>query len=204
MKPEFNINLEQILLGKDTVVLDLGCGDRPHPGRIGIDRLSLPGVDIVADLEEGLHFLPENSIDSIYSKSFLEHIENLDNLMREIWRVLKPNGTKHLFVPHFSNPYFYSDYTHKHFFGLYSFEYFSKNQKHFHRKVPSFYHADINFNTEMVILKFTSPWRLRNLIKRGCEKIFNFKPGWQEFYEENLCYVFPCYGIQATLRAIKE
>src|SRR5215211_3969719 len=94
-------------------ILELGCGTTKQQGRIDIDRRQLPGVDIVADLEYGLPFLPENSADAIYSESFLEHIDDFQLLMHEIWRVLKPTGKKHLFVPHFSNPYYYSDYTHR-------------------------------------------------------------------------------------------
>ncbi len=203
MEALIKIDLAKALAGPEAVAVDLGCGERAHPGRIGIDRLDLPGVDIVADLEDGLPFLPDNSVDSFHSKSFLEHIDALDLIMREMWRALKPTGRVYLFVPHFSNPYYYSDYTHKRFFGLYSFEYFSKAQNRFHRKSPSFY-QDFGFETEEILLEFTSPWRLRKIGKRLAQKLFNLSPGWQEFYEENLCYLIPCYGIRATLKPIKS
>ena len=48
--------------------------------------------------------------------------------MREITRVLKKNGKANIFVPHFSNPYYYSDYTHKRFLGLYTFYYFVETE----------------------------------------------------------------------------
>lgn len=203
MNPLIKIDLNSRLAGPDAILVELGCGNKAQPNRIGIDRLNLPGVDIVADLEQGLSFLPDNSVDRIYSKSVLEHIDNLEGLMREIWRVLKASGRNELFVPHFSNPYYYSDYTHRRFFGLYSFEYFSKEQKHFHRKVPSFY-QDIDFETESMTLQFTSPWKWRKPVKVLAQKIFNLNAWWQEFYEENLCYLVPCHGIHATLRPIKK
>lgn len=202
MKPIFRVEVEAILKSKSSIVLELGCGKKQNSDRIGIDRLHLPEVDIVADLEDGLPFFPDNSVNMIYSKSVLEHINNLDMLMRDIWRVLKPDGRKYLFVPHFSNPYYYSDYTHKHFFGLYSFEYFSKSQTRFRRKVPNFYH-DFSFRTEELTLVFSYPWRTRKLVKRISQRLFNLNAGWQEFYEENFCYIIPCYGIQATLRPEK-
>jgi predicted SAM-dependent methyltransferase len=71
------------------VIIELGCGPTKRSGRIDTDRLSLPGVDIVADIERGLPFLPENSVDETYSESFAEHIEEIENLMRKIARVLK-------------------------------------------------------------------------------------------------------------------
>lgn len=203
VNPIFRIDLEKVLNGSSPVLLELGCGQKNVSGRICIDHLDMPHVDIVADLEAGLPFFPDNSVDAVYSKSFLEHITNLDQLMYDIWRILKPGGRKHLFVPHFSNPYYYSDYTHKRFFGLYSFEYFSGSQKRFYRKVPSFYH-DYGFVTEKIRLVFTSPWKGRKLFKRFFGTVFNINAGMQEFYEENLCYIIPCYGIQAELRPEKD
>ncbi len=202
MKPVFHIDLDDILNSSSPVILELGCGERQSAERIGIDCLDLPGVDIVADLEQGLPFLPDNSVDAIHSRSFLEHIDNLETLMYHIWRVLKPEGKKYLFVPHFSNPYYYSDYTHQRFFGLYSFEYFSKSQSRFKRKVPAFYHH-FSFQTESLVLTFRSSWLGRRFIRRMAQKLFNTSTAWQEFYEENLCYLIPCYGIHATLRPEK-
>lgn len=203
MKPSYKINLEEILKHHGPIILELGSGEKKWSGRICIDKLDMPNVDIVTDLEEGFPFLPDNSVDAIYSKSFLEHIDHFDLLMQEIWRVLKPDGRKYLYVPHFSNPYYYSDYTHKRFFGLYTFEYFSHHQTRFKRKVPSFY-QDYGFVTEEIALVFTSPWKGRKLFKRLFQKFINLHPWLMEFYEENLCYLIPCYALQVTLRPIKD
>ena len=113
-----NVNIEKILASSEPLVIDLGCGRKKKEGRIAIDKVDLPHVDIVADIEEGLPFLPNNSVNEIHCKSVLEHIDNFEYLMREILRVLKQDGKAHIFVPHFSNPYYYSDYTHKRHFGL--------------------------------------------------------------------------------------
>ncbi|SMC45746.1 Methyltransferase domain-containing protein [Desulfocicer vacuolatum DSM 3385] len=203
MEPVFKIDLEKMLSNSPKIILELGSGKKKKPGRILIDKVDMPHIDIITDLEEGLSFLPDNSIDEIHSKSLLEHIDNFDLLMREIWRVLKPSGKKYLYVPHFSNPYYFSDYTHKRFFGLYSFEYFSK-QQHFKRKVPSFYNNQNEFKTQEITLIFTSPWKPRKLLKRVFQKIVNLHPWFMEFYEENLCYIIPCYALKATLKPIKS
>lgn len=123
------------------VVIELGCGRQKQiKNAITIDIIDLPHIDIIADLNKGLWFLPDNSVDEIYSFHFLEHVENFELFMKEIYRVLKKGGKKIGTVPHFSNPYFYSDYTHHNFFGLYTFSYFSKT-KYFKREVPSFYNS---------------------------------------------------------------
>jgi len=121
MEPIVRCDLEQALAGGGPVVVELGCGARKTPGRIGIDCVDLPEVDIPADLEEGVTFLPDDSLDEMHAEHVLEHVEQFEPLIREIVRVLKRGGTCRARVPHFSNPYGYSDYTHKRTFGLYSF-----------------------------------------------------------------------------------
>lgn len=158
-------------------------------------------MDIVADLEKGLPFLPDACADEIHCVSVLEHIDNFELLMREIVRVLKPNGAAHVFVPHFSNPYFYSDPTHRRFFGLYSFYYFVDASRQLKRKVPNFY-TDIRINIISVRLVFRSEFWLRKRIKKLTGFVFNLHPWLQEFYEENLCYLFPCYGIEVVFSPV--
>lgn len=182
----------------DQVIVELGCGPKKAPGRIGVDMVALPGVDIVADLENGLRFLEDNSVDELHARSLLEHIENFAQLMEEIMRVVKNDGKVHIFVPHFSNPFFYSDYTHSKFFGLYTFYYFVNHGKQLRRKVPTFY-GDLRFEVVSLRLIFRSRFRGIRLLKKMLEKIINSNSWFQEFYEENLCYFFPCYGIEVVL-----
>jgi predicted SAM-dependent methyltransferase len=113
------IDINRKLKNRDKIILELGCGNRKKQERINIDKLDLEGVDIVADLEKGFSFFPDSCVDEIHSKSLFEHIENFEFFMEEIYRILKPGGKVFIFVPHFSNPYFYSDPTHKRFMGFY-------------------------------------------------------------------------------------
>lgn len=194
MQPLLKIDLNQALNNKP-VILELGCGRNKRHGVIGIDRIDLPGVDIVADIEDGLDFIPDGSVDEIYAHSCFEHIQNFEKLMSEVVRVLKKDGRAFVYVPHFSNPYYYSDPTHIRFFGLYSFYYFADSKHQLRRKVPSYY-----FKTKIRIISqkliFDSPFLLRKIIKRVIGVIFNLSRFSQEFYEENLCYIFPCYAIE--------
>ena len=193
------ISLEQVLNGGKPVIIELGCGPRKKEGRIGVDAIDLPNVDIVADLEKGLSFLPDKSVDQIHCRSLLEHIENFDDLVGEIVRVLKTDGTAHIFVPHFSNPYYYSDFTHKRFFGLYSFYYFVDHEHQLRRKVPNFY-TDIRIRISSQRLIFRSSFKLLNPIKKLFGWFINLHTRLQEYYEENLCYLFPCHGIEVVFK----
>ena len=195
MPPILKIDLDAIVKSGERVVLELGCGPNKTPGRIGIDLLDLPGVDIVADIDEGLGFLPDSSVDAIYSESFFEHVGDLQRLMAEVVRVLKPDGYNWMFVPHFSNPYYYSDYTHKSFFGLYTLRYFCAPEHQLQRKVPAFY-SSVRIRVVSQRLIFFSNFRGIRFLKKVFQKLINSSPWWQEFYEENLCYFIPCYGME--------
>lgn len=203
MEPRIKIDLERVLSGHEPVIIDLGCGEKRRPGRIGIDRLDLPSADIVADLEAGLPFLPDCSVDEIHCRSFLEHVENFEFLLAEMIRVLKEDGRAYIFVPHFSNPYYYSDYTHKRPFGLYTFYYFVDREKQPSRKVPCFY---TNTRVEILSLKlkFRSPVRILHWCRKLIGTIINLHPALQEFYEAGLCYLVPCDGVEIILRPARS
>ena len=113
---------------------------------------------------------------------------------------MKPQGKLELVVPHFSNPFFYSDPTHRRFFGLYTFSYIAKDNI-FTRKVPQ-YGWDSMFILEDVDLHFKSsrPFYGRHGIKKLLGMVFNSCTYLKEFYEENLCYVFPCYEVRYVIR----
>jgi len=193
------IDLESALSRHDPVIIELGCGPRKRAGRIGIDRLDLPQVDIVADLEAGLKFLPDRSVDEIHCRSFLEHVQNFEHLFAEMVRVLKDDGRACIFVPHFSNPYYYSDYTHKRPFGLYTFYYFTDPENQPRRKVPSFY-TSTRVEILSVRLKFRSAFRILHWPRKLFAAIINLHPALQELYEAGLCYLVPCDGIEVVLR----
>ena len=186
----------------DPVIVELGCGPCKKAGRIGVDMVDLPGVDIVADLEQGLPFFEDDSVDELHARSLMEHVDDFPMLMREIMRVMKKGGKVHIFVPHFSNPFFYSDYTHSKFFGLYTFYYFVDQDKQLRRKVPTFY-GDLRVEVVSLKLLFRSRFRGIRLFRRLFEKLINRNTWLQEFYEENLCYAVPCYGIDVVLSPVK-
>jgi SAM-dependent methyltransferase len=183
------------------VMLDLGCGQRKcSPQAIGIDALDYESVDVVGDVFAVLQAFPDSSVDSVYSSHFFEHLENWPELLEELARVMKPGAVADIVVPHFSNPYFYSDPTHRTFFGLYTFSYVSRDNL-LRRKVPT-YQRELKFELTDASLRFASPFYLRLPVKFLIGKILNATRFTKEFYEENLCYIFPCYDIRYRLRRL--
>jgi SAM-dependent methyltransferase len=180
--------------------LELGCGPRKrHPEAVGIDAIDYDCVDVVGDVFEVLGRIPDHQIGAVYSYHFFEHISDLPLLLREVGRVLVPSGSLGLVVPHFSNPYFYSDYTHRRFFGLYSLSYLSEDPL-FKRRVPN-YGQQSDFRLDRVDLIFRScpPFYGRHAFKKLLQFIFNLNGYMRELYEENFCYLFPCYEVSFKL-----
>jgi len=185
--------------------LELGCGNRKrHEDAVGIDILEYEGVDIQGDIYDVLKKIPDNRISAVYSYHFFEHVNNVEKLLAEVDRVLIVGGRFIVVVPHFSNPYFYSDYTHLNFFGLYSFSYFSQDHI-FSRKVPH-YQKNINFKLQAVKLIFKSPkpFYFRWGIKKIAQFFFNLNTYLKELYEEFFCYLIPCYEIKFVIKKITD
>jgi SAM-dependent methyltransferase len=189
------IDISKRLSGPGPVVIDLGCGNKKKEGAVGIDTVELPNVDITADIERGLGFLPDDSVDKIYCRSVLEHIENIELIMSEMVRILKKDGRACIYVPHFSNPYYYSDYTHKRHFGLYTFYYFVDEKYQLKRKVPAFY-SNIRIKILSITYKFRSPFWLCDKLKKLFGRLVNLSGCTKEFYEQSLCYLCPCDGME--------
>jgi SAM-dependent methyltransferase len=184
----------------DRITLELGCGpSKRDPAAIGIDLLDFPGVDLVGDVYAALAMLPPASVDAIYTAHFLEHLPDLPALLLEAARVLKPAARFTIVVPHFSNPFYYSDPTHRTPFGLYTMAYFC-SQTILRRGVPR-YGFDLPLALDSVRLEFKSypPRYVRHAFKRMIGALVNSSIFATEFYEENFCWLVPCYEVRYQL-----
>lgn len=184
------------------VILELGCGpNRRHKNSITIDLLSYPGVDIVGDVLSCLLAAPDASVDLITSSHFFEHVEDTSSLMTQIVRVLKVGGELEITVPHFSNPYFYSDPTHRQTYGLYSFSYLVQDPI-LKRRVPT-YGSIMPMRLVDIQLGFKAspPFYFRHIFRKLLGFVVNISTYTKELYEDSLCYMFPCYEI--TFRIIR-
>jgi predicted SAM-dependent methyltransferase len=186
---------------KAPIDIEIGCGPRKkNPDAVGIDIQDHAAVDIVGDAVEVLSRLPDNSVREIYASHVLEHIENPRDLVQQIARVLVVGGVAKIIVPHFSNPFFYSDPTHRIFFGLYTFSYWAQ-ENIFYRRVPTYAKID-GLHLSAIKLVFSSyhPRYFRHAIKKIVEGLVNCTVWGQEFYEENLCYFIPCYELDFEIK----
>ena len=180
--------------------LELGCGRaKRHPGAVGVDLLDDPAVDVVGDALEVLRSLPDGSVSEIYSEHFMEHLDDPLTLLREGARVLESGGCFRAVVPHFSSPVFYSDPTHRAYFGLYTFSYWVRSNL-FRRGVPDYGGLPMALQSARHNFKSSRPFYVRHAIKKVLSSWVNLSGWTQEFYEENLCWILPCYEVDFVLR----
>lgn len=183
------------------VRLELGCGDRrSDPAAITVDIRDADAVDVVGDVLEVLSVIPDGSVDEVYSSHLAEHLADLGRLLREIGRVLKPGGTARTIVPHFSNPYFYSDPTHRSRFGLYTFSYYV-NDRVLRREVPRYEPCEgLTLTGVRLVFKSSRVFPAQAAVRRIFEAVVNCSTYALEVYEANLCYLVPCYEIRYDVR----
>lgn len=127
------------------LVIDLGCGWLKYPATMEKPHLKLEGVigvdlckynnDVVADALKAP--LRNEIADMVVMSQLLEHVDAV-SLIREAWRILKPNGTLYLATPN----------------ALYVF-----------RILRALYHKEANPYPEHIQI-FTAP-ELRNLLRRN-------------------------------------
>lgn len=97
--PAVRRTLQQLVaqLGPGGVGLNIGAGDTRFPGVVNLEISPRPNVDIVGYGSE----LPfqDGAVDLVIMQEVLEHVADFQELLTEVWRVLKPGGRFYCQVP---------------------------------------------------------------------------------------------------------
>ena len=192
--------------------VNLGSGTSLKHGYINVDTLEIDNnvsrefSFVRSDAREYVRSLRQSSVEEFYSRHFFEHLEfseavELIELMRDRLHI---GGRIVIVVPHWSNPYYWSDPTHKSTYGLYSFEYFSGG-RFFRRKVPSYSKLE-GLTTIGVKIRFRSMFSgyVGVYIAKLLEAIANSSKKMQELWEYNLASVLRVYEIEYLIEKTGE
>jgi SAM-dependent methyltransferase len=188
---------------KTLIRLDLGSGSRAKPGYIGVDINGGEEGVVQSDVLEFLRHLEENSVAEVVSRHFLEHVDDPREILSQIARVLRGGGEATIVVPHFSNPYYYSDPTHRRPFGLYTMSYYVHDSI-LRRNVPRYFDP-LPLDLSEVRLRFRAAKSMK-FTSQLFRLAFNWagrRPGLCERYEFLLSGLIPCYEIEFRLRKLE-
>jgi len=179
------------------LILDVGCGRRKIPGAIGIDFNINTDADVVHNLNHFPYPFPDNNFDKIHCDGILEHLDDIVCVMEELHRIAKPGALVEVTAPYFTSVDAFTDPTHKRFFAMRSFDYFTDDFPEY-----SFY-STARFRRVKVEVSF---WKLPRL--RGVRIQHFVGAAWlarrfPSLYERFFAYILPAQSIHYELEVIK-
>lgn len=125
--------------------LNLGAGKDKKDDYINIDWNKLDNPDVLHNLNSFPYPFPNESFELIEANHIIEHLDRPFAVMKELHRLLKPNGRLIIRAPHFSRGFTHSEHTHG-FDVTFPF-YFDKN-------FPGTGYFGVDFELENIRLKY--------------------------------------------------
>jgi len=169
-------------------ILNLGCGRKRVAEAVNLDVVADTHPDLVHDLNRLPWPLPDNHFREVLAYDVVEHLDNLVACMEEIHRVCGEGAVIRITTPHFSCANAYTDPTHRHAFGWFSFDYFTGEHEF------SFY-TQCHFRTLHRQLIFRP-----SLVNKLVWRFANRHP---ECYEQRWAWLFPAWYLCFELQVIK-
>jgi len=139
------------------LVLDIGCGTNKVPGAIGMDNNPRTSADVIHDLDDLPYPFDDDEFDEVIGRHVIEHVRDPMAVMCELHRITRNGGIVKLIAPHWTNPDFATDLTHRNHLNSYSFRNLTDE-----RAVFPFY-TDVRFRQLKARVTLLSLWKLTGL-----------------------------------------
>jgi SAM-dependent methyltransferase len=174
-------------------ILDLGCGLRKRPGALGIDVNPRSHADVLHDLNRFPYPFPDDHFDEIFCDNIIEHLDDFLKVMEELHRIAKPSALVTIVVPFYPHQQAHTDPTHRHFFGVHSFDYFIGGTAN-----AGFQYSKAGFT--LLSVEFEKGLAQRHWFDR---MIVAFANARKDLYENRLANLFPLRNLTFELRVTK-
>jgi SAM-dependent methyltransferase len=169
-------------------VLNLGCGRKRVSGAVNLDLTHETSPDVIHDLDRRPWPFPDDRFDKVLAHDVIEHLAETVATLEEIHRVCRHGALVRITVPHYSSPNAFTDPTHRHHFGRFSFG--CMTEEH-----------DLSFYTRA------------RFVERSCRIIFHptalNKFVWRlanrypAEYERRWAWMFPAWFLSVELEVVK-
>ena len=148
-------------------ILDVGCGQNKVVGAIGIDSNSRSHADVIHDLGVFPYPFESDRFDEIVCRHVLEHVPDVIGLITELHRITKAGGRLKIVTPHYTNPDWATDPTHRNHFNSYSLTCFVRD------KTPFPFYTNIELRPVRTHVSLANLWRAL-----GIEFLVNLDERW--------------------------
>lgn len=102
-------------------VLNLGCGRKRVNGAVNLDVTPDTGPDVVHDLNSRPWPFAGDQFAEVLAHDVVEHLVDIIGTLEEIYRICRHGAVVRITVPHYSCSNAFTDPTHRHYFGRFSF-----------------------------------------------------------------------------------
>jgi SAM-dependent methyltransferase len=180
-------------------ILDVGCGQNKYPGAIGIDSNPRADADIIHDLGVLPYPFADDEFDKIICRHVIEHVPDVMSFVSELHRITKPGGLISIVTPHYSNPDWPTDPTHRNHFNSYSFTCFMPD------RTPFPFYTTVELRPIRTYVSLANLWRAL-----GIELFANLDQRWsafrftRKFWEFYLSNIFRGKELQFEFEVIKS
>ena len=182
-----------------TKILDVGCGTNKYEGAIGLDNNPRTKADVIHDLGEVPYPFADNEFDLVVSSHAIEHIPDVMKFVEELYRITKNGGRIKLLTPHYTNPDWATDPTHRNHFNSYSFRSFIPAQQNFD------FYTDVKLKPVKTYVSLANLWRAL-----GIEFLVNLDQKFpsfrftRKFWEHYLSFIFRGKELHFEFEVIKD
>ena len=179
-------------------ILDVGCGANKYEGAIGLDNNPRTAADVIHDLGDIPYPFADDEFDMIVSNHVVEHVPDVMAFISELHRITRPGGTIRLLTPHYTNPDWANDPTHRNHINSYTFNTFMAG-----RQVFDFY-TDVQLKPVRTYVSLLSLWKAL-----GVEFLVNLDQTapslrfLRKFWEQYLSYIFRGKEIRFEFEVVK-
>ena len=180
------------------LILDVGCGQNKVVGAIGIDSNSRSHADVIHDLGIFPYPFENDRFDEIVCRHVLEHVPDVIGLITELHRITKAGGRLKIVTPHYTNPDWATDPTHRNHFNSYSFTCFMPD------RTPFPFYTTVELRPVRTYVSLANLWRVM-----GFEWITNLDQRWpalrftRKFWEFYLSNIFRGKELHFEFEVVK-